>query len=254
MSFDDPIVYPGQPGKAHHHTFFGNTGITAHTTIPTGTATCMGGTANLSGYWVPSMIDTRWGRPIDSFGALVYYKEGYGGIPKADIKPPPPGLQIIAGNMHAMNAADSEGTYINFACRRPDDTYYGNTRSIPACKVGETLTLGISFPQCWNGKDLGSSDHKSHMAHPSGGCPASHPIGIPAISFLISWFVLAGDDTTKWRLASDSYAWSEPAGYSMHADWLNGWEPKTIQQIVEKYLNPGMECGASLIGAGEELY
>ena len=25
MSNDDPIVYPGQPGAAHHHTFFGNT-------------------------------------------------------------------------------------------------------------------------------------------------------------------------------------------------------------------------------------
>jgi hypothetical protein len=26
MSYDDPIVYPGQAGAAHHHTFFGNTG------------------------------------------------------------------------------------------------------------------------------------------------------------------------------------------------------------------------------------
>ena len=26
MSYDDPIVYPAQPGVAHHHTFFGNTG------------------------------------------------------------------------------------------------------------------------------------------------------------------------------------------------------------------------------------
>ena len=25
MAFNDPIVYPGQPGRAHLHTFFGNT-------------------------------------------------------------------------------------------------------------------------------------------------------------------------------------------------------------------------------------
>ena len=27
MAFDDPIVYPGQPGRSHLHVFFGNTGI-----------------------------------------------------------------------------------------------------------------------------------------------------------------------------------------------------------------------------------
>jgi hypothetical protein len=29
MAFDDPIVYPGQPGKSHLHVFFGNTGTNA---------------------------------------------------------------------------------------------------------------------------------------------------------------------------------------------------------------------------------
>ena len=32
MAFDDPIVYPGRPGAAHLHTFFGNTGTNAAST------------------------------------------------------------------------------------------------------------------------------------------------------------------------------------------------------------------------------
>ena len=80
MSYDDPIVYPGQPGAAHHHTFFGNTAIDANTTSENirskGNASCRGGTINLSGYWTPSMIDTATGKPIAPKVLLIYYKTG----------------------------------------------------------------------------------------------------------------------------------------------------------------------------------
>jgi hypothetical protein len=68
MSYDDPIVYPGAPGMAHHHTFFGNTAVDAFTTPENirskGNASCRGGTINLSGYWVLSMIDTATHKPL----------------------------------------------------------------------------------------------------------------------------------------------------------------------------------------------
>ena len=81
MSYDDPIVYPGQAGAAHHHTFFGNTAIDANTTSENirskGNASCRGGTINLSGYWTPSMIDTASGKPIAPKVLLIYYKTGF---------------------------------------------------------------------------------------------------------------------------------------------------------------------------------
>ena len=46
MNYDDPIVYPGQPGAAHLHSFFGNTGVNARTTTgslrTSGNGTCWG--------------------------------------------------------------------------------------------------------------------------------------------------------------------------------------------------------------------
>ena len=42
---DDPIVYPGQPGKSHLHQFYGNTGANANSTYASlrgaGSSTCM---------------------------------------------------------------------------------------------------------------------------------------------------------------------------------------------------------------------
>jgi hypothetical protein len=44
MNYDDPIVYPGQPGRAHLHTYFGNTLVNAFSTVnsvaTTGNSTC----------------------------------------------------------------------------------------------------------------------------------------------------------------------------------------------------------------------
>jgi len=111
MAFDDPIVYPGQPGVSHHHTFFGNTEIDATTTSDNirskGMASCRGGTINLSGYWMPSMIDTATNKPVAPNSLLVYYKTGLwtymndGSV----IQPLPKGLKMIAGTSSNATAA-----------------------------------------------------------------------------------------------------------------------------------------------------
>ena len=51
---DDPIVYPGQPGKSHAHQFYGNTSANASSTYSSlrsnGQSTCMS-PLNRSAYW-----------------------------------------------------------------------------------------------------------------------------------------------------------------------------------------------------------
>src|SRR5690606_38523679 len=68
MSFDDPIVFPGKTRATHLHTFFGNSGANANSTtdsiLNSGGSTCTGGTVNRTGYWVPSVIDTRTNAPV----------------------------------------------------------------------------------------------------------------------------------------------------------------------------------------------
>jgi len=43
-----------------------------------------------------------------------------------------------------------------------------------------------NFQSCWNGKDVDSADHKSHVSYRTGGpdsgdCPSDFPINIPRI-------------------------------------------------------------------------
>jgi Domain of unknown function (DUF1996) len=222
MSFDDPIVYPGQVGRSHLHTFFGNTrtwaGSTALSIAETGNSTCAGGISNRSAYWVPTLIDTKDGTPLAPEDSIWYYKNGWSEIPAKDIKPMPKGLRMIAGNMKSSQAEDS--IYTGWSCWNGG----GSGNSIPTtCAVGDYVVMNVNFPQCWNGKDLDSSDHKSHMSYPENTkCPATHPVPIPAISLNLKYKVTDPSAPARWRLSSDMYAASIPGGFSAHADWFDG--------------------------------
>jgi hypothetical protein len=260
-SFDDPIVYPGQPNKAHYHIFFGNISVNAFTVYPgeKGNGACTGGTVNRSGYWVPAVIDTRFGRTIAPLSNVVYYKApSY--INPALIQVPPAGLRMVSGN-HAASGPPPGGIYADWKHRI--DCMWIVPGSIPAplkntfgakCAVGDRLEIIQSFPFCWDGVNLDSPDHKSHMAYGTPYCPATHPVVLPSISFNIQYPVEAGDDTSKWRLSSDHYDWTIPGGYSQHGDWMNGWDQTILRQIVEQCLNASKDCHAHLIGNNQMIY
>src|SRR5262249_7134298 len=55
---DDPIVYPGQPGRSHPHTFFGNASTDASSTLSSlrkARTTCKP-SADKAAYWVPTLF------------------------------------------------------------------------------------------------------------------------------------------------------------------------------------------------------
>src|SRR5258708_3236802 len=57
-----------------------------------------------------------------------------------------------------------------------------------------SLRAQIFFPSCWDGVNLDSADHKSHMAYPSqgdnGDCPSSHPVQLIALFYEI-WYAVS---------------------------------------------------------------
>jgi hypothetical protein len=126
--------------------------------------------------------------------------------------------------------------------------------SIPDCLAGDELWQTVSFPQCWNGRDLDASDHVSHMAYPTGaGCPATHPVAIPEITFNIVYPVGEAGAPRHWRLASDTYDANLPAGYSSHTDWFNGWQPDIARSWVARCLRPAVDCHSHLLGDGRRM-
>lgn len=270
ISFDDPLVWPGQPGAAHEHVFFGNPNVDANTTIPSlltaGRTSCDGGTLNRSGYWVPALFDAN-GERVRFVDPLFYYKTGYH-VPAKSIQPPPAGLRMIAGDAKAKSLQSARIAKFRCSSWQSDQDWFDpgdpldHVSYLPDCPADDQLEIRIVFPQCWDGRNLSASDNKSHMAYPSaarppitgtGACPASHPIAIPEISYNFSVHVDPDrGPTNQWRLSSDMGSTPQP-GASLHADWMNGWDPDIMAGIVRDCLNPGRECGVGLLGNGKML-
>ncbi len=242
MANDDPVVYPNQEGVSHHHTFFGNTAAYYNADVSKmetfGNSTCHGGIANRSAYWVPSMIDTATNTPIKPDGIGVYYKTQRA----SDVTVPPKGLRIIAKGF-----AETD-----FMC---NEDYGGRgINRIVSCGQGGQIRYGVNFPNCWDGVNLDSPDHMSHMAYViwDSACPASHPIRIPNITINVFYNVTTPAGTSNWRLASDPN--NVKAGSTNHADWVNGWDDDVLSDIVNNCLRNQQDCHSDLIGDGRQMY
>jgi Domain of unknown function (DUF1996) len=251
MNFDDPIVFPSQPNAAHLHTYFGNVGSNAYSTgaslLNSGNSTCDGGILNRSAYWIPSVVDGA-DRPVSPDYNMIYYKSGYQGVtPDKVIGKLPNGLQLVAGNSNATSSQGepSYARYVNWSCS--SEGWQGRKAYIPDCAEGQEILAEIQFPQCWDGKNLSSADHVSHMTYGQWGvgCPASHPIGIPSISFNIHWKVPAGG-TTGWRLASDHYA-GGAGGYSLHGDLIMAWDNDVSTAWLWNCVKQNADCNVGQI-------
>lgn len=284
-SYNDPVVYPNQENRAHLHNFYGNTGVNHTTTLfslfTSGDVSCQGGSLNRSGYWVPALLapTASAAQPWQMVKALVggddqahevfYYSAGISDI--SQIKAVPFGLRMIAGTASTQPGSEQPTSVARWHCLSWGSSDGTNPRwsaTIPECALPDQVRFDIFFPSCWNGRDLDSSDHKSHMAYPvstgtAGGlaCPASHPVAVARVSYHYSFPILPGnaDPATRsskgWRLASDNYTVtnSQGGGLSLHGDWFNGWHPEIMEALVANCVRGGRDCHDGNLANGWRL-
>jgi hypothetical protein len=234
---DDPIVFPGEPGRSHSHEFFGSTVVDALTTLEdllNGDTTC-DPLGDRSSYWVPTLFDPE-GQPIATEQETFYYLAHVDN--PLDIQLYPLGLKVIAGN--AMANGPEENGHYKWSCL---GSAISSTETIVECPEGSKLELLLNFPDCWDGKNLDSPDHKSHMAYSAGGqCPDSHPVPVPALQYKLRY------DT---RGGPDFYLDSGP-GYTAHGDFFNAWDPSALANRV-LCLRFEIKCGPEGYLWGTEL-
>lgn len=245
FNFDDPLVFPGQPNATHLHMFFGNTGAnyasTADSIATTGDGTCRGGILNRSAYWAPALINVGLGEPIVPNWIDVYYKTGYAGVRDVDVQPFPDRFRMIAGSSRSQGAQPG---VVSYSCNGGAGQDF-----IPSGCTG-VLTMSVRFPQCWDGRNLDSPDHQSHLRYPEAplGCNRPGDVPLPEITIHIQYPVRADQ---VYRLSSDVNG--SPAGSSGHADWIKGWEPEVMRLMVQRIINPGLSGGSELIGDGRTM-
>ena len=260
FNFDDPLVFPGQPGASHLHLYFGNRAVNAFTTaaslISTGDSTCNGGTLNRTGYWVPAMLDSA-GVPQRPLPINVYYKNGV--LAPETIQPMPNGLRMIAGDATANPDNQQERSVAQYSCL---STHTTQVNHIPDCAPGDTLIVDLSFPQCWDGVNLDSADHQSHLAYgfwdgSDYDCPSTHPVRLPQLAYVFDYPVNDPNGTRDWRIASDAYhvdgAAGRHGGYSMHGDWMMAWDKDVVDTWTRDCINAGRDCANGELGNGTQL-
>lgn len=226
---DDPIIFPGQAGKSHDHSFVGNTSTSADSTLESLLAagtTCQrpGDTA---AYWVPTLFSD--GDAVEPLGATIYYR-------RRTIEPVtafPTGLVMIAGDSKAQSAQSLRVTFWSCGAEAPLPPS-SEPPTCPGAGRGAGLRLHVTFPNCWDGERLDSADHKSHMAYATRArCPASHPVEVPALSLIVRYPIAGGDDL---ELASGGV-------HSGHGDFFNAWNQAALQRLVNDCLNALRHCG-----------
>jgi hypothetical protein len=230
---DDPIIFPGLPGASHMHSFFGSTIVNAHTKLAdlqNGPTNC-NPAVDKSSYWVPTLY--RNNVPVEPTGTTFYYLgEGVRDDVIARTQPIPVGLRIVAGNAQATGPSDN--TIARWSCLHAG--HVGSSTDFVTCPAGTMLESYLDFPQCWNGRDLDSPNHKSHMSYPvNGGCPSTHPVPVPKLRQVLRYPVNGSPAT--FRLASGR-------GYTMHGDFFNAWPAAEMERRLRDCIRPIIKCGA----------
>ncbi|BGP24567.1 hypothetical protein JCM10295v2_003485 [Rhodotorula toruloides] len=199
---------------------------------------------DMSNYWTPSLY-FHWANgsftSVEQVGLLVYYLPRDNKADKGKVQAFPDGLRILAGNpyLRSYNASSDMAKAIGANCLggKMDPT---RNPWLPPENCPNGLRLEVMFPSCWEGKNVDSASHQSHVAYPAGGesgpCPDTHPVRIVTLFYEIMWSVDPWKD--KWSQAMNKtqpfvLSMGDPTGYGLHGDFMNGWSHEVLQKAID---------------------
>ena len=259
------IVQPGGPSQ-HMHSIVGGSNFDKTMSYESARkAKCS--TAQVqedkSNYWTPQLYyynpnDTTF-EAIPAAGVNTYYLPRAGKDGK--VRAFPDGLRMVSGSPNRRtfnNDADSKAA--NYVCLDYSGSHHGDPDwddrySFFTHNCPNGMRAQIFFRSCWDGVNLDSSDHISHMAWPSGGvdggeCPDSHPVRLVSLFYEFIYnvqdFPFNDPQYPTWVFAN-----GDTTGYGMHGDFLNGWpEYNNGTNILQQAIDG---CNDNN-GVGGELY
>ncbi|WFE47961.1 DUF1996 domain-containing protein [Verrucosispora sp. WMMD1129] len=162
----------------------------------------------------------------------------YRGNPVSKVVPMPRFLRALTG--------DAKPTSRGPANARPSWTCSGFADRLadkyPICPVGSQVQRVHDFPGCWDGRNIDSDNHRSHVAFAdpaTGACPQGFR-AIPQLRITISYDI-PRDVQEKGQYALDSFPEENHNPFSDHDDFINVNSTRTMKHIVT-CINKGRDC------------
>ena len=244
---DNFITSPGVTNAAHHtHDYVGNTSTDGNATdasLAAAGTTCRFG--DKSTYFWPVIRDiTTEGDDADQPGGGADGNLGkiitpsavsiqFRGNAQAKVVPMPRFLRIVTGDAKTITNGPANS--------RAHWTCSGTTNRFSAtqyvlCPRGQLVQRVHDFAGCWNGTDLDSANHRTHVAFAdstTGACPEGFK-AIPQLRITLSYRVPAGDS-----YAVDSFPEQLRKPSTDHDDFENVM-PAGLMRMVATMINRGV--------------
>ncbi|MFD6193507.1 DUF1996 domain-containing protein [Streptomyces sp. NPDC060275] len=257
---DNLIAAPGVGNGAHHfHDYVGNQANDAFASddeLAAGDTSCADQGDRSSYYWpvlrlqngtVEQDAQSPGGGIEGNAGEIVTPSEvtlTFQGNERGEVTEMPRLLRIITGDAKAFvngnTNANASWSCTGFEDRQLKDKY-------PLCPSGSDVVRTFTFQSCWDGRNIDSANHRTHMAFaaPDGSCPE----GFRAVPRLVQRVVydvaapsLKDGGRTVPLFAVDSFPEQLHKPVTDHSDFINVFDEDLMREMVE-CINSGRECG-----------
>ncbi len=247
LNSDNFMVAPGKRNGAQHvHDYVGNLDSDAFSdeeSLHAAGTTC--DRNNQSTFFWPVLRDTR-GSDVDAdrdgggkdgnVGRILRPRSAelrFLGSKAGKVEALPDDLTIITGDAKIKSNGEAnkmaQWTCTGFTNRITD--------KYPLCPAGSKLMRIIDFPNCWDGENLDSANHRTHtaFADDDGGCEDGFT-SIPQLRITLSY-----DRPDGRNFALDSFPDQRHDPRTEHADFM-AIAPQGVLNLMANCINSGRNC------------
>ncbi|MGW7557597.1 DUF1996 domain-containing protein, partial [Streptomyces rimosus] len=246
---DNLIVAPGVSNGAHHmHDYVGNLATNAFSSDRelAGAGTTCGNGDRSTYYWpVLRLRDNGRERDVDAPGggqdgnvgtilrpAAVSLKFDGNGADKVTAMPP--FLRNLTGDAKALTNGPANAN-ASWSCTGFENRQLKN--KYPICPRGSNVVRSLAFPNCWDGRNIDSANHRTHVVFPDGNGRCRN--GFRAIPRLVQRLTYAVPPDAQY--AVDSFPDQLHNPVTDHGDFINVM-PQRLMRTAVDCINSGRDC------------